>query len=248
MDYSQHGIARRYSQGRALPEAALARWASAVLPLLPAVHEPLVLDIGAGTGIFARAWPQWRRCRLIALEPAGAMRAELTRDDLPDAVSVIAGRAERLPLRDESVDVAWLSTVIHHLGSLATCAAELRRVLTADGVVLVRGLFADLGQPAALGFLPGSEHARAAFPATDTIATEFAGHGLRTVCEREVEDAGPSTVRDAADRIRRLRRADSLLARFSDEQIADGLAALERREPTELLEPTTLGLLAFTVQ
>jgi SAM-dependent methyltransferase len=248
VDYQRPEVARRYSHGRGLPDEVLARWAPAVLPLLPTADGLVVLDLGAGTGIFARAWPRWRESEVISVEPAAAMRTEMVRAGIPEPVHVLAGRGEGLPLRDASVDVAWLSTVIHHLGDLDRCVAELRRVLAADGVVLIRSLFADRGQLAGLEFLPGWEQARAAFPATARIEAELSRHGLGVVCAIDVEDAGPSTVSEAADRIRRMRHADTLLGQFTDQQIADGLAAMDRCDPQQPLEPTTLGLLAFEVQ
>jgi len=50
----------------------------------------------------------------------------------------VAGRAERLPLREGVVAWAWVSTVVHHLDDLDAAAAELGRVLRPGGVVLVR--------------------------------------------------------------------------------------------------------------
>jgi ubiquinone/menaquinone biosynthesis C-methylase UbiE len=247
VDYCSSEVARRYARGRALADEALDRWAAAVLPLVPGDRSLVVLDVGAGTGIFARAWPQWCACRVIALEPADAMRAELTRDGLPAAVSVIAGRGELVPLRDASIDVAWLSAVVHHLDDLDRCATELRRVLVDDGTVLIRGLFADLGTPAALEFFPGSQRARSAFPSTTAVSAVFARSGFDVAATLEVQHARPSTAGEAIERTHRLRHADSLLAQFSDEQIAHGLAALERCEPSRTLEPTRLGLVALRV-
>jgi SAM-dependent methyltransferase len=245
VDYRSSEVARRYARSRALPDEALVRWAAAVGRLLPGDRSLVVLDVGAGTGIFARAWPQWCACRVIALEPADAMRAELARDGMPATVSVIASRGERVPVRDASIHVAWLSAVVHHLDDLDRCASELRRVLADDGTVLIRGLFADLGMPAALTFFPGWEDARSAFPTTSAISAAFAPSGFDVAATLEVQDAGPGTVGEAIERTHRLRHADSLLAQFSDEQIAAGLAALERCEPSRTLEPTRLGLLAL---
>jgi ubiquinone/menaquinone biosynthesis C-methylase UbiE len=54
----------------------------------------------------------------------------------PEQVQMLGGTTQHLALRDTSVDVAWLSAVIHHLSDLLRCVGELRRVLTGDGVVL----------------------------------------------------------------------------------------------------------------
>jgi ubiquinone/menaquinone biosynthesis C-methylase UbiE len=43
--------------------------------------------------------------------------------------TLVAGRAEALPLGQASVDVAWLSTMVHQFGDLDWAVDELR-VLT----------------------------------------------------------------------------------------------------------------------
>lgn len=245
VDYEQTDVARHYARGRSLPGGVLDRWRDTVIPLLPIRAGLDVLDLGAGTGIFARAWPSWLPASVVAVEPAAAMRAEMLRHGVSASVRVVAGRGEQLPLRQGCVDVVWLSAVIHHLDDLARCAAEIRRVLAADGIVLVRGLFADLGTAPGLELLPGSERAVEAFRTVATIEGAFAGHGLRLASTGTVEDAGPATIGQAADRIRRLRHADTLFIQFTDDQIAEGLAAMDALDPAQPLEPASLGLLAF---
>jgi ubiquinone/menaquinone biosynthesis C-methylase UbiE len=57
-------------------------------------------------------------------------------------VRYLAGRAEQLPLRSGSFDVALLSNVYHHVVDRRACAVELHRVLRRDGRALIRGAFA----------------------------------------------------------------------------------------------------------
>jgi ubiquinone/menaquinone biosynthesis C-methylase UbiE len=121
VDYGRQDVAEGYGQGRALGDDVLARWRNAVDPFLPDRPTLCVLDVGAGTGIFSRAWPKWHPCTVIALEPSPAMRAEMVRNPVEPGITVTAGRCEQLPLRKACVDVAWLSTVIHHFDDLDRC-------------------------------------------------------------------------------------------------------------------------------
>ena len=240
VDYGRDDIAHRYAGARALGDDVLARWGAAVTPVLPRRAPLRVLDVGAGTGIFACAWPQWRRCDVVALEPSAAMRGEMVHGGVPPAVRVVGGCGEELPLRSTSVDVAWLSTVVHHLTDLARCASELRRVLAADGVVLVRGLFCDRGEPPAVcASCRGRNAALSAFPSTATASDALARHGLRLLGAADVEDAGPSTVGEAAARLRRLRHIDSLLGHFTDAEVTKASppwsAALDEPSPASRL-------------
>lgn len=245
VNYEQAETARRYSQGRALPADVLERWHAAISPHLPERSELEVLDLGAGTGIFARSWPTWVPCRVAAVEPAAAMRTMMVDDGVPAAVRVIGARAEQLPLRSSSVDVVWLSAVVHHFEDLDRCAAEIARVISVGSVVLVRGLFADLGTTPALELLPGSERAVAAFPAVARIEQAFEPHGLHLSSTQTVEDAGPVTAGQVAERIRRLRSADTLLQQFTDTEISTGLATLDSMDPTHPIPPAHLGLITL---
>lgn len=245
VEYQHAEVARRYAQGRTLPDDVLDRWGAAVRPHLPPRPWIRVLDVGAGTGIFARAWPAWAPCAVVAVEPAAGMRTELAAAATGGPVRAVAGAAEQVPLRRGSVDVVWLSTVVHHLADLPACAAEVRRVLAADGVVLVRGLFADLGRIPGLDLVPGAERAVASFPAVAAVEAAFATAGLHLRAADAVQDRGAGTVGQAAEWIRAMRGADTLLAQLTDAELDAGLAAMDALDPDEPLPPATLGLLAF---
>lgn len=111
-----------------------------------AVHAALgsartVLNVGAGAGSYE---PGDRY--VLAVEPSAAMRAQRTRHCAP----AINGRAEALPLDDQSVDAAMALVTVHQWADLARGLSELRRVtrgpvvvLTFDGAVLDRFWLAE---------------------------------------------------------------------------------------------------------
>ena len=249
VDYARGDVAHRYASARALSDEVLEGWRIAVAQFAPpGPRRQRVLDVGAGTGIFARAWARWRPCEVIALEPSAAMRSEMVAAGLPDDVHLVAGYGERLPLHVASIHIAWLSTVVHHLDSVDECASELRRVVTDDGVVLIRGLFSDSSAPPGLRFLPGWERALAAFPPASAVAAALSVCGFRLLGRAEVLDCGPVTIGEAAGWIRRSRRADTFLAHMTDDEIAAGLAAMDACDNGQPLDPGTLTLLAFGVR
>ena len=245
VDYSDATVASRYSAARELSREVLERWEAVVRPYIRGRPSPRILDLGAGTGIFTRAWSRWVAGSVVALEPSAAMRAELCADRVPDGVDVVAGRGEMLPIRSQSLDVVWLSAVLHHLSDQRACVAELRRVVRPGGVVFVRGLFADRHPIVALQFLPGEARARSRFPFSMATAELFGDGGFDCVAVQDVEDAGPSTVGEAMERIEAMRGADSLLAQFTDEEVAAGLATMHAMDPATPLSPSPLGLMVF---
>jgi SAM-dependent methyltransferase len=131
--------ARAYAEHRPDYPLAAIRWA-----LEPAAgqarHPVRILDLGAGTGKLSAqlAGLALDGCRpdVVAVEPDPHMLAELRRNlrhwSLP-TVTVVAGRAESIPLPDESID-AVLAGQAAHWFDLDRAMPEIFRVLNPGGV------------------------------------------------------------------------------------------------------------------
>lgn len=205
-------LARAYDRGRALPPQAEEQWRRAVLPLVD--EGAVVLDVGAGTGRFARLFPN----RVVAVEPAAGMRA-----GRGDEAVWVAGGAEALPLRDASVDVAWLAYVVHHV-DLAAAGRELARVVRPGGLVLVWSTFPDRFDD--LEWLRWFPAARAIdeerFPAVDALVAAWPALTLESRTAVDLTVAA-----DHAALVERLsHRAISTLRLISDEDYERGMAGL----------------------
>lgn len=147
-------------------------------------------------------------------------------------MTYVGGRAERLPLRDGCCGGAWLSTVIHHLGDLAGCARELRRVLHPGSPVLIRNSFPGRHQGITLfRFFPGAGRIADTFPTVEATVTAFATAGFAFQTLQQVPQVSAPSLRAAVERARQ--RADSTLKPLPDEEFAQGLAALERAAAAE---------------
>ena len=127
-------VASAYATHRPDYPAAAIRWA-----LEPVVrssrHQVRVLDLGAGTGKLtaqlAGLTLDGGQPSVVAVEPDPHMLAELHRQ-LP-GVTAAAGRAEAIPLPDQSVD-AVLAGQAAHWFDLDRAMPEIARVLTPGGV------------------------------------------------------------------------------------------------------------------
>lgn len=118
--------AEAYERGRpAFPAPALAHLASA-LELGPG---RTLLDLAAGTGKLTRGLVGCG-AEVVAVEPVAGMRAVFTRV-LPD-VPVIAGTAEAIPLRADSVDAVTVAQAFHWFDPVAAFA-EMDRILRPAG-------------------------------------------------------------------------------------------------------------------
>ncbi len=163
VDYERHG--RTYALHRQ-PEPRIAARIHAALG-----DARTVVNVGAGSGSYEPE-DRW----VLAVEPSATMRAQRP----PGASPVIAGRAEALPLDDDSVDAAMACVTIHHWEPPAAGLAELRRV--ARGAVVVFTFDLD-GLPSWQHELleEGLRIERPRFPAVDEVAAALGG---RTRVER----------------------------------------------------------------
>lgn len=93
----------------------------------------LLLDIAGGTGNYAQVF-QTRGFRVVVLDASLEMLAHAARKIGPGRL--IAGDAERLPLRDQSIDCAMIVNGIHLVSDPAAALSEARRVLRKGPLVL----------------------------------------------------------------------------------------------------------------
>jgi ubiquinone/menaquinone biosynthesis C-methylase UbiE len=136
IDY-EGSMARHFNAGRAVSPHAKEVWRSALEPYLGRVTR--VLDVGSGTGRFTVLLAQWFGATVTGLEPANEMRKIAAIDGRHVNASYNGGRAEQLPFKASSFDVALLSNVYHHIADRRSCAEELFRVLRAGGRILIKG-------------------------------------------------------------------------------------------------------------
>lgn len=107
-----------------------------------------VLDVGVGTGTLAveiaRRAP---KVEIIGIDgdPEILAKAAKKATEYDAQIELIEGRAEKLPVPDDSTDVVVMTLILHHLDSEVKRAAleEARRVLRPGGRLVV----ADWGKP-----------------------------------------------------------------------------------------------------
>lgn len=185
-----------------------------------------ILDLGSGTGMWARAFIDWYDIEVAAVEPSEAMRARSMHQP------VVHGDAERIPLDDGSVDVAWISTVIHHVPDLNRAARELRRVVRPGGPVLIRSAFAGRHQAITLfRYFPEAIRVLDTYPSVADVEAAFTAAGFVTVALEQVPQVTAASLREAATALRH--EAHTPLQLISDDEYAAGLARLRKAAQRE---------------
>ncbi|WP_089153970.1 class I SAM-dependent methyltransferase [Micromonospora sp. NBS 11-29] len=212
--------AEAFAATRHLTDDGLTAWRAAVARHLVPGPGRRLLDLGAGTGSWAQAFTAWfPGLDVVAVEPSAAMRARAT------FRPVLAGDAGHLPLRNGSVDGAWLSTVIHHVPDLAAAARELRRVVRPGAPVLIRSAFA--GRHAGITlfrYFPEAVRVLDTYPGVDEVSAAFAEAGFATSTVEPVPQVTAASLREAAVELRR--EAHTPLQLITDEEYAAGVARL----------------------
>ena len=189
-------------------------------------------------------WASLGANEVVAVEPSAAMRREASQTRLPAGTAIIGGVGEHLPLRGHSIGVVWMSAVFHQLTDRDQAISEVARVLGSGGAWLVRGFFSDRSRVGWLDWFPGADRAKATFPSVAETVDQAERRGFALVGAEEVASEGTATLAEAANWIRAMRSADTLLCALSDAEVAAGLAAMEL-DPEAVCPPNLLTLLAF---
>jgi ubiquinone/menaquinone biosynthesis C-methylase UbiE len=246
IDYSGP-VSANYQTGRALSPEAASTWLSMVAPFARQGTNARILDLGAGTGRFARLFARSFPSQVLGVEPSMAMLAAACDEATPKNLTYVAGSAERIPVRNQSCDLVWLSHVWHHIRDHETAGYEIHRVVASDGHVLVRGTLGDQldGFPDLFRFWPGTRHICQQLPTLPQTIDVFAASGFNLTERRRVHQATAADLAAFAERTRL--RADTALALLSDAEFQEGQAAIElaagREHPRPVME--LLDLLVF---
>ncbi|GGU14067.1 class I SAM-dependent methyltransferase [Lentzea flava] len=206
--------AASYRVAREISPVGLSSWRDAVAPYFR--PGATVLDLGAGTGLFVRAFAEWfPDVAVVAVEPSQDMRSA-------SGLPMLAGHAAAIPLPDASVDVVWMSTVVHHVPDLAAAGEELRRVLRPGGVVVLRSLFRERHSGIGLfRFFPEATRALSSFP---TVAEVAAGLGFAVDRLEAIPQVTASSLAEKASSVRW--EADTLLRSLSAAEFEAGRSRL----------------------
>jgi SAM-dependent methyltransferase len=138
-NFDTHGAADTRDARQLVPGRSWAAWSRAIGLLLPPLQ---VADLGCGEGYLTIEAARWAS-RVIAVDRSAAVleRAKgLARRRRVSNVVWKRGELEKLPIRDESVDVALLSQALHHARDSRRAVSEAARITVPGGRVLLLDL------------------------------------------------------------------------------------------------------------
>ena len=246
MDYDKTGMPATYDAGRGYSPSVLALWLDVISRWVPkgAVFE--ILDVGCGTGRYSAALAAHFNARVIAVDPSEKMLAE-ARKKATEGVRYERASAESLPLPDASIDMVFMSMVFHHFDDRDQAARECHRVLRRGGTVCLRA--ATIDRAGSYAYVPFFARSSAilndVLQSQTVIETIFTSAGFQSVCHELVRSEVAGSWGAYANKL--ALRADSILARLSDQEFDAGLAALREHAATAPLDEPVVELVDFFV-
>jgi SAM-dependent methyltransferase len=228
MDYDLVEIAATYDRARALTPEALSVWKRALTRDIDRAVVSRAVDVGCGTGRFSELLAGEFNCRVVGIDPSKKMLGEARRKVPTRGIIFMEGSGEAIPLPDRSADLEFMSMVYHHFADKAAVAREGRRVLRPGGYVCIRNSTRETDFPHRR-FFPAMESLIASdLPSRQDIKAVFGENGFTVVVAEVVKQVmAPNWEAFIA---KTALRADSLLARLSDDEFQHGLSAMENHE------------------
>jgi ubiquinone/menaquinone biosynthesis C-methylase UbiE len=191
-----------------------------------------VLDVGCGTGKFARLLAERGLARVWGVDPSAEMLAE-ARKRVPSSVGLKLGQAERLPFKAASFDAAVLWTVVH-LIERRLAFAELERVLAPGGrlaiVTFAPEHFTSYWQNEFFPSIPKIDLER--HPSPEQLTDELQAAGFETPRFVRLVQHAELTREVALDRIRG--RSISTFDLLDEDELRAGTAKAERELPARV--------------
>ena len=111
---------------------------------------PAILDVGMGTGHMLLSMalkPEFKHCRLHGLDfdarMVGKACEEAASLGIADQLELVEGDVHALPYDDNSIDIVYGRSIVHHWADPVKGLAEIFRVLAPEGRVVIHEPLAD---------------------------------------------------------------------------------------------------------
>jgi demethylmenaquinone methyltransferase/2-methoxy-6-polyprenyl-1,4-benzoquinol methylase len=135
-------ISGSYDQlNRMISFGADVKWRKKVLKMVKAAQPKKILDIATGTGDLAILFAESQAERIVGLDISVGMlevgKQKIKQLKLDHRIEMLVGDSENLPFEDNSFDVVTVSFGIRNFENLEKGLAEILRVLTPNGQLIV---------------------------------------------------------------------------------------------------------------
>ncbi|MEM8689173.1 MAG: methyltransferase domain-containing protein [Pseudomonadota bacterium] len=232
MDYDRTSVPDSYDAGREIADDKKRAFVAQFAQITGTTNISRIIDLGCGTGRFSGTLADVYDAEVLGVEPSGRMIAQARTKHHDPRLSFAEAPGEALPVEDSSVDMIFMSMVLHHLKDPGRVALECWRALRAGGMVCIRNSMADeVDTYPYLDVFPSIRAIIARQLITRARLSEIFGqYGFSLLAnETHWHDIAPNWTAFAE---KMALRADSFVAQLSDEEFEAGLAALRQKALT----------------
>jgi ubiquinone/menaquinone biosynthesis C-methylase UbiE len=239
VNYDETSIPENYNRARDHGPAFLAQWMNVVASHVDGPDTSRILDLACGTGRFTEGLAERFGAVVIGIDPSRKMLQEALINRSAPKVYYAIGTAEAIPLKDESVDLVFISMAFHHFTDPATVARECHRVLRNNGILCLRtGCSEKIGEYPYIPFFAKARDLLAKHLPSLTFQTQtFEKGGFTTLSTEVVIQEIAADYSDYADKV--ALKADSILIRLDNKEFAAGMESLRLTAATMPARPIT---------
>ena len=232
MNYDATEIPAAYDRGREHGPEIHNLWMDVVSSHVSDRTIKSILDLGCGTGRFTEDLAVCFDAEVVGIDPSKKMLAQARPKQRDPRIRYALGRAEALPLPDNSIDLIFMSMVFHHFDDPKLAARECRRVLRDAGTVFLRaGTREQISAYPYVEFFPQTRPLlEECLAAGSSVREVFESAGFRTAAADVVEQQIAPDLDAYAEKLEA--GADSVLARLSQSELDAGLNALRLHSRT----------------
>lgn len=239
MDYDQTTVPESYDAGREIPADKKREFIARFAQTIGTDNVGRIIDLGCGTGRFSGALADIFAANVLGVEPSSRMIEQARAKHQDVRLRFQEAPGEALPVDDSSVDMIFMSMVLHHLAEPQKVALECWRALRTGGHVCIRNTVAD--ETHSYPYLDVFPSIRAIIErqllSRDRLNGIFEGLGFKLLAGEtiwhEIAPSGQAFAEKMA------LRADSFVAQLPDAEFEAGVAALRERA---LTAPEAVGL------
>ena len=232
MDYDRTSVPDSYDAGREIADEKKRAFIAQFAKTIGTDDISRIIDLGCGTGRFSGTLADVFDAEVLGIEPSGRMIAQARAKHDDPRITFVEASGEALPADNSSVDMVFMSMVLHHLKDPGRVALECWRVLRSGGKVCIRNSMADeVDTYPYLDVFPSIRAIIARQLITRARLSEvFGQYGFSLLAnDTQWHDIAPNWTAFAE---KMALRADSFVAQLPDEEFEAGLAALRKKALT----------------
>ncbi len=229
MDYDQTTVPESYDAGREISNDKKREFIARFAQTIGTVGVGRIIDLGCGTGRFTGALADIFDANVLGVEPSSKMIEQARAKHHDVRLRFQEAPGEALPVEDSSVDMIFMSMVLHHLAAPQKVALECWRALRSGGHVCIRNTVSDETHtyPYLDVFPSIGAIIKRQLISRDRLNGMFEELGFKVLAGETIwHEIAPSW--DAFAQKMAL-RADSFVAQLPDAEFEAGVAALRER-------------------